>query len=101
VALYDNGPAAFLLVLNPGVAWPDGPAAVPLGCASATRTGAATTRQKIGGMDEAESGALDTIKFFGHKPGTKITTMPAPESRARWGAVLPNYARFHPEFAPT
>jgi hypothetical protein len=50
-------------------------------------------------MDEAEAAALDTIKFFGHKPGTKITTMPAPESRSRWWAVLPEYARFHQEFA--
>src|SRR5437667_3889270 len=98
VALYDNDRAAFPLVFNPGVAWPDGSAAVPLGYASAIRTGA-TTRQKIGGMDEAESAAPDTIKFFGHKPGTKITTMPAPESRAKWWAVFPEYARFHQEFA--
>ena len=50
-------------------------------------------------MDEAEAAALDTIKFFGHKPGSKITTMPAPESRARWWALLPEYERFHQEFA--
>ena len=35
VALYDHDRAAFPLVFDPGVAWPDGPAAVPLGCASA------------------------------------------------------------------
>ncbi len=99
VALYDNDHAAFPLVFNPGVAWPEGFSAVPLGYASALRTGAATTRQKIGGMDKAESAALDTIKFFGHKPGTKITTMPAPQSRATWWALLPEYARFHQEFA--
>src|SRR5207247_2818786 len=97
----DNDRAPFPLVFNPGVVWPDGPAAVPLGYASAIRAGAATTRQKIGGMDEAKAAALETIKFFGHKLGTKITTMPAPESRQKWRAVLPNYARFHPEFAPT
>lgn len=99
MALYDNDRAAFPLVFNPGVAWPDGSAAVPLGCASAIRTDAATTRPKIGGMNEAESTALDTIKFFGHKPGSKITTMPAPESRAAWWALLPEYGRFHQEFA--
>ena len=99
VVLYDNDSAGFPLVFNPGVAWPHGSAAVPLGYASVTCTGAATTRQKIGGMDEAEAAALDTIKFFGHKPGSKITTMPAPESRSRWWALLPEYERFHREFA--
>ncbi len=99
VALYDNDRAPFPLIFNPGAAWPEGSAAVPLGSASATRAGAATTRQKIGGMEEAEAAALDTIKFFGHKPGSKITTMPAPESRSRWWAVLPEYERFHREFA--
>jgi phosphohistidine swiveling domain-containing protein len=99
IALYDNDRAPFPLVFNPGVSWPDEPAAVPLGYASAIRTGGATTPQKIGGMDEAEAAALDTIKFFGHEPGSKITTMPLPESRARWWAVLPEYARYHQEFA--
>ena len=99
VTLYDNDAAPFPLVFDPGVTWPDGSAAVPLGYASAIRTGAATTRQKIGGMNKAEAAALDTIKFFGHKPGSKIATMPAPESRARWWAMLPEYARFHQEFA--
>ena len=98
VTLYDS-PAAFPLVFDPGATWPNGPAAVPLGCASARRTGPASIRQKIGGMDEAEAAALDTIKFFGHKPGSKITTMPAPQSRATWWALLPEYARFHQEFA--
>ena len=50
-------------------------------------------------MNEAEAAALDTIKFFGHKPGTKITTMPAPESREQCWDVLPEYARFHQESA--
>lgn len=98
VALYDRDRASFPLVLNPGAAWPEGSAAVPLGCASARRTGTKTTPKKIGGMDEAEAAALDTIKFFGHKPGSKITTMPAPNSRARWWALLPEYARFHQEY---
>jgi phosphohistidine swiveling domain-containing protein len=99
VALYDHDRAPFPLVFDPGVTWPDGSGAVPLGYASAILTGAATTRQEIGGMNEAESAALDTIKFFGHKPVSKIATMPTPESRARWWAMLPEYARFHQEFA--
>ncbi len=99
VALYDKNSAPFPLVFDPGVGWPEGWAAVPLGYSSAMRTGTATKRQKIGKMDEAEAAALDTIKFFGHKPGTKITTMPAPESRARWWALLPEYERYHREFA--
>ena len=99
IRLYDHDRAPFRLVFDPGVTWPDGPAAIPLGCATAMRTGKATARQKIGGMDEAEAAALDTIKFFGHKPGSKMTTMPTPASRARWWAILPEYARFHHEFA--
>ena len=99
VALYDHDRAHFPLVFDPGVTWPDGSAAIPLGYASAIRSGAATTRQKLGGMNQAEAAALDTIKFFGHKPGSKIATMPAPESRAKWWAMLPEYARFHQEFA--
>jgi phosphohistidine swiveling domain-containing protein len=99
VALYDHARAAFPLLFDPGAAWPEGSAAVPLGYAGVIRAGAATARQKIGGMDEAEAAALDTIKFFGHKPGSKITTMPAPPSRAKWWALLPEYERFHREFA--
>ena len=98
IALYDDDHAAFPLVFDPGRTWPKGSAAVPLGCASAFRPGAETTPQKIDGMEEAEAAALDTIKFFGHKPGSKITTMPAPESRAKWWDLLPEYARFHQEF---
>lgn len=99
VALYDQDRAGFPLVFDPGAAWPEGAAAVPLGRASALRLGAATTPQKIGGIDEAEAAALDTIKFFGHKPGSKLTTMPAPQSRATWWALLPEYARYHQEFS--
>jgi len=99
IALYDNYRPPFPLVFDLGVTWPEESAALPLACASAIRTGPATRRQKLGGMNEAEAAALDTIKFFGHKPGSKIATMPAPESRARWWAMLPEYARFHQEFS--
>ena len=95
---HQNGPD-FPLIFDPGTSLPQGPAAVPLGWASALRAGAATVPQGIGGMEEAEAAALDTIKFFGHKPGSKIASMPAAESRARWWALLPEYARFHQEFA--
>ncbi|MEO8044955.1 MAG: PEP/pyruvate-binding domain-containing protein [Spartobacteria bacterium] len=100
VALYDHERAAFPLVFDPGIAWPEGSAGVPLGYASTMRPAAATSRrQKIGGMEAAEAAALDTIKFFGHKPGSKVTTMPSPQSRATWWALLPEYARFHQEFS--
>ncbi|MEO5754026.1 MAG: PEP/pyruvate-binding domain-containing protein [Chthoniobacterales bacterium] len=99
LALYEDDGRALSLVFDPGAAGPNGPAAVPLGSASMKRTGDAITAQKIGGMDEAEAAALDTIKFFGHKPGSHMTTMPAPETRAKWWALLPEYARFHEEFA--
>ncbi len=98
IALYDQDRSGFPLVFDPGATWPEGAAALPLGCASALRTGAASAPQKIGGMDEAEAAALDTIKFFGHKPGSKITTMPSPKSRAAWWALLPEYAHFHQEY---
>jgi phosphohistidine swiveling domain-containing protein len=98
VRLYENNRPSLPLLFDPGITWPTGPAAIPLGCASTIRNGASKKRQKIGGMDEAESVALDTIKFFGHKPGSKIATMPSPQSRARWWDVLPEYARFHQEF---
>jgi phosphohistidine swiveling domain-containing protein len=99
VMFYDNNRAPFPLVFDPGATWPTESAAVPLSCVSARRTGPASTRLQIGGMNEAEAAALDTIKFFGHKPGSKIATMPTPQSRATWWALLPEYARFHREFA--
>src|SRR5438874_1202997 len=101
VTLYDNDRPPFPLVFDPGVTWPNGSAAVPLGCASAIRTETRITRQKIGGMAQAEAAALDTIKFFGHKPASRIATMPAPQARATWWALLPEYGRFHQEFATT
>jgi len=98
VRLYDTDRPPFPLVFDPGVTWPNGSAAVPLGCAS-IRTESRITRQKISGMAQAEAAALDTIKFFGHKPGSRIATMPAPQARATWWALLPEYGRFHQEFA--
>lgn len=99
VVLYDKDSSALPLVMDLGKAWPDGPAAVPLGFASAIRNRTAPVPPIIGRMDEAEAAALDTIKFFGHKPGSQIATMPALQSRAKWWALLPEYQRFHQEFA--
>src|SRR5439155_20961282 len=50
VPLYDNNHAPFPLVFDPGETSPEGSAAVPLGYASAIRTGDATTRKKLVGM---------------------------------------------------
>jgi len=98
VRLYDTDRPPFPLVFDPGVTWPNGSAAVPLGCAS-IRPESRITSQEISGMAQAEAAALDTIKFFGHKPGSRIATMPAPQARATWWALLPEYGRFHQEFA--
>ena len=76
--------------------WPSTRAAVPLGSAAAVLAGA--SKPAVGGMDEARAAALDTIRFFGHKPSGQVTGMPDPVFRARWWALLPEYGRFHQEF---
>jgi hypothetical protein len=52
----------------------------------------------LGGPDQALTSALDTLKFFGHKPGVKVTHMADPAWRRRWWDLLPEYGRFHQEF---
>ncbi|MGI8890082.1 MAG: PEP/pyruvate-binding domain-containing protein [Chthoniobacterales bacterium] len=99
IVTYESGRSGFSLVSAPGREWPDGRAAVPLGCASALHSAPKTIEQQIGGMEEAEAAALDTIKFFGHKPGSQMTTMPSPQARSEWWALLPEYARFHQEYS--
>src|SRR5262249_9749173 len=84
VAVPLGSPAAFLL-RRPR---PAGPA----------RNGP-TRRPAIRGMDEARAAALDTIKFFGHLPGVTVTAMPDAAARRQWWDLLPEYARFHREFA--
>lgn len=98
IALYDHNRLSAPLVLDPGDAWPAKPAAIPLGAANVMRSDVADQQKRIGGMQEAEAAALDTEKFFGHKPGSKITTMPMLTSREQWWALLPEYARFHREY---
>ncbi len=99
VVLYRKHEAPFPLLLSPGAGWPDGAAAVPLSYASVVLGGAAATGPEISGMAEARAAALETIKFFGHKPGSTIAKMPEPEARATWWALLPEYDRFHREFS--
>lgn len=99
VTLYDEKPGVPPLILDPGITLPAESAAIPLACASVIRPHATATSQLLTGMKEAEAAALDTIKFFGHKPGSQFATMPAPKSRAKWWSILPEYGRFHQEFA--
>jgi len=51
----------------------------------------------LSGMEAARTAALDTIKFFGHEPGSHKSTMPAPNWRRLWWELLPEYGRFHRE----
>jgi len=66
--------------------------AVPMALALAT---AAPT---VGPPEDALAAALDTLKFFGHRPGTRVAPMPDTASRRRWWEVLPEYGRYHAEF---
>ncbi len=101
LCLHADDPEAPPVVLDPGARWPPGRAAVPLGSAAAVRGagGAGQAHSRLGGMAEAVAAGLDTIKFFGHRPGVKIARMPDPSSRSRWWALLPEYGRFHQEHA--
>jgi len=72
---------------------PDGaPPSVPFGLA------AASGPPTVGPPEDALTAALDTLKFFGHRPGTRIAPMPDEVSRRRWWNVLPEYGRYHAEF---
>jgi phosphohistidine swiveling domain-containing protein len=99
IVLHGDARDAPEAVLDPGVAWPVGRAAVSLGSAAVVCAGSGAPPSGVGGMDVARAAAEDTIRFFGHKPGVKITGMPDAAFRARWWALLPEYGRFHHEFA--
>jgi phosphohistidine swiveling domain-containing protein len=49
------------------------------------------------GIDGPLATALDTLSFFGHRPGVHTSAMPDPSVRAGWWAALPEYGRFHAE----
>ena len=51
----------------------------------------------VAGIDQALTAALDTVKFFGHRPGSTMAHMPDVASRRTWWDLLPEYGRFHRE----
>ena len=85
------------LVLVPGDTIPPGRLAVPL--AALGSHAPASSKSSISGMDEAKAASLDTIKFFGHEPASHTSSMPRPEWRNGWWAILPEYERYHHEHA--
>ena len=94
VQMHDEDAGAPPAILHPGE-WPDGRVAVPLGAALALSVGRPPA---VGPPEEALRAALDTLKFFGHRPGARAAGMPDPESRRRWWQLLPEYGRYHSEF---
>jgi phosphohistidine swiveling domain-containing protein len=99
LVLHEEAPDAPNPVLDPSACWPAGRAAVPVGSAAGVRAGHAGPQPSVGEMHDARAAALDTIKFFGHQPGIKVSAMPDPAFRRCWWNLLPEYARFHREFA--
>lgn len=65
---------------------------------SAALLGVAPAVPPLPGMESAEAAALDTLKFFGHVPGSSRAPMPSAERRSTWWALLPEYEKFHQEF---
>ncbi len=96
VAMHDGHPPIALVPQN---GWPDGAAAAPLGAAAAMVAEGAGARRatSVGPPQEALEAALDTIKFFGHRPGSKTLAMPDPDRRSRWWDELWEYGRAHKE----
>jgi hypothetical protein len=99
LAVYSEDRAAPEISWEPGERWPQGRVAVPLGCAAVRPGGQPASGARLVEMTRAEEAALDTIKFFGHEPNSREAGMPATSQRSRWWALLPEYARFHQEFA--
>lgn len=95
--LHGDEPDAPVVVLAPSGALPSGRAAVPLAALGVESTAPGTA--PLSGMGEARAAALDTIRFFGHEPGSHRSGMPDTVWRKRWWAVLPEYERFHAEHA--
>jgi phosphohistidine swiveling domain-containing protein len=97
LVLHAGSPEAPAIRLDPQGQWPAEGAAVPLGSAAALHTGAQVPRSRVGSLEAAQAAAVDTSRFFGHKPGSMSACMPASAGRARWWALLPEYGRFHRE----
>lgn len=85
------------LVLAPVGPGPAGRTAVPLAALGVGPPAPGAT--PLSGMTEARAAAFDTIKFFGHEPGSHRSSMPSTEWRRGWWTVLPEYERFHREHA--
>jgi phosphohistidine swiveling domain-containing protein len=94
--LLGDDPKAPGLLLEPVQPLPAGKVAVPL-AAAALLDGTAPP-SKLGPMEEARAAALDTIKFFGHQPGSVSAAMPEAGLRRSWWELLPEYGRFHAEY---
>lgn len=99
LVLHSADPGAPTVALDPDGGLPPAPAAVPLGAAVLHLARPAPSA--LGGMAEARTAALDTIKFFGHEPGQRRGPMPGLDARRAWWALLPEYARFHHAFGTT
>ncbi len=60
-------------------------------------TPALDSRQALPPVAAAVDAATDTEKFFGHRPTSRRSTMPASHRREGWWRLLPEYGRFHQE----
>ena len=94
--LHDDQPDAPPLALDPSGSADRGGVAIPLAASSVIRAGSAALAS-VGGMEDARAAALDTIRFFGHEPGSHRAAMSLAGWRSGWWNVLPEYGRFHHE----
>ena len=90
--LYGGDANAPGIVLNPGPGLPEGRVAVPRCAAVAVRT--PFTGPPLSGMEDAEAAALDTLKFFGHIPGSSRAPMPGPSDVVPGGSCCRNTEGF-------
>jgi phosphohistidine swiveling domain-containing protein len=96
VAIHDGEPP---VALTQAHEWPPGRVAVPLAAAASVLGARAGTdpASTLGPPEESLEAALDTIKFFGHRPGSKTLAMPDPDRRKSWWDELWEYGRMHKE----
>jgi len=96
--LHADAADAPMIVLVPGLPLPAAGSAIPLAAAASCAGGGAVV-PALAGMEAATAAGLDTLKFFGHQPGTSRGPMPAAARRRDWWQLLPEYGRFHQEFS--
>jgi phosphohistidine swiveling domain-containing protein len=101
IHVWDESEPAFDVILSPVSDGLPPRTAIPLGAGATLRSGRAgpLPGPRVGGMADAISAGLDTLTFFGHRPGVKVARMPDPAFRRRWWTLLPEYGRFHREHA--